>query len=367
MLILGLMDNTRGPFFPEILADYMVGIDKGSFFFATASALSFCGSLMGHRFAQRHSSLHLMMLASIGFSIGFAAIALSPTFYIMLVACGFFGIAFGGLNLAQNMTVSDEAPAQSRRRIFNGLHSMYGLSALIAPLLASVFRHFGLDWRGSFIALSALPAIWAVYAYFNLPRSKIQAHATNRATALTTSEWAIVILYSIFVSAYLWGEISLSTRMVQWLRSDLQMEPDAANLYMGAFFALFLAGRIVFSLLHFKTLGNWDILRYSSLFAAVFMFLGLRFHPAFLPISGLMMAPFYPTAMEQVNFRFVEKRAQALGFVIGFGSLSVVGMHLVLGWVGAVWGLTYSLLICAAGLAAVFLALQARALFDTAQ
>lgn len=366
MLILGLLDNMRGPFYPEVLVEYMVDVERGSFFFAVVSAMSFCGSLLGHRFSQKFSSLHLILLSSLGFSIGFALIATSPTFEIMLLACGFFGMSFGGLNLSQNMLVSEMAPASTRRRIFNGLHSMYGLAALIAPLLASLFRGIGMDWRQSFLLLAILPLLWTIIAWFKIPPRKSH-HAKVPAANLTGNEWSVVMLYSIFISAYLWGEISLSTRMVQWLRADLSMEPDPANFYMGAFFALFLAGRLIFSLLKFDQLGNWQILRYSSLSAAVFMFLGLKYHPAFLPLSGLTMAPFYPTAMEQINSRFAEKRAQALGFIIGFGSLSVVGMHLLLGWAGREWGLTNSLLLCAACMGGVYVSLQARALFDTAR
>lgn len=366
LLILGLMDNIRGPYYPEILAEYMIGVDRGSLFFAVVSALAFAGSVFGHRFAERRSSTHLLFVASAVFASGFAAIALAPTFEWMLVACGLFGLGFGALNLAQNMAVSDVAPAHSRRRIFNGLHSMYGLASLAAPLLASGFRWLGMDWRGAFLVLSSLPLLWMAIAWWWLPRPLVSARAHHaRTPGLNSGEWTVVLLYAIFTSAYLWGEISLATRMVQWLRSDMQMAPDPANLYMGAFFALFVAGRILFSLVHFERLGNWDILRYSSLAGAVFMVLGLKLHPAFLPLAGLAMAPFYPTAMEQINFRFNEKRSQALGFIIGFGSLSVVGMHLVLGWVGAAWGLTDSLLLCAACLGGVYVALQARALFDT--
>lgn len=366
MLILGLFDNIRGPFYPEVLTSYMVGVDQGSFFFAVVSALAFCGSLIGYRVIERWSSVHLLFGSSAVFACGFGAMALAPSFSTLLLACGVFGLGFGALNLAQNMAVGDVAPARFRRRIFSGLHSMYGLAALMAPLLASLFRWWGLDWKMTFLSLAALPLLWMVVAWPFISPVRRRLKVGEKASALTANEWTVVLLYAIFTSAYLWGEIALSTRMVQWLRSDLALAPDPANFYMGAFFALFVAGRVLFSVLHFERLSNWDILRYSSLLASIFMVLGLKWHPAFLALAGLAMSPFYPTAMEQIQFRFNEKRSQALGFIVGFGSLSVVGMHLVLGWVGAQWGLTNSLLLCAAALGGVYVALQARRLFDSA-
>jgi hypothetical protein len=49
-MTLGLIDNARGPFFPEILKDLELNGTYGSTFFATTSLLAFVGSLSSHRF-----------------------------------------------------------------------------------------------------------------------------------------------------------------------------------------------------------------------------------------------------------------------------------------------------------------------------
>src|ERR1700754_1327637 len=102
LFILGLMDNTRGPFYPDVLSDFGVDLTKGSLFFALSSLCAFVGSLAGHRWVRGGSSFGLLLGSMMGFSLGFVAIALAPTWPWMCIACAFFGLAFGGLNLSQN-------------------------------------------------------------------------------------------------------------------------------------------------------------------------------------------------------------------------------------------------------------------------
>ena len=71
------------------------------------------------------------------------------------------------------------------------------------------------------------------------------------------------------------------------------------------------------------------------------------------------MAPFYPVLMDEVARHFGRKGAQAMGFIIGSGSGSVVLMHILIGQVNAAWGLTTALAMCAAALALLALLLLA--------
>lgn len=359
LFILGLMDNARGPFFPEIMTDFSVNSTKGSFFFATTSLFAFFGSLIAGRLLKTWSSIQLLIVASMGFSLGFVAIALSPSWPVLCASCALFGLAFGGLNVSQNTVVLESAPPYLRRRMLNGLHSMYALAALIAPIAATAFRLTGAGWRMTFLVLAVLPWI-LLFGIGQFVRRAPDERTTETHIPLYMSEWREVWLYSLMTAGYLWAEISVSTRIVLWLRADLAYDPNLANFMMSCFFATFLLGRLAFSLVHFPNLSNWDVMLRSSILSVLLMAAGLYFHPFFMVLSGLTMAPFYPVAMDQVNSHFGEKAGQALGFIIGFGSLSVVIMHVTIGWATDHWGLTHSLWICAGGLLIVALGLIVR-------
>jgi FHS family glucose/mannose:H+ symporter-like MFS transporter len=357
LLVFGLLDNIRGPFFPDILNELHLNGTLGSTFFATTSLLAFCGSWLAPRVAHRYSSLYLLNAATLGVGLGFAAIALSPRLGWLLPSCAFFGLGYGALNLAQNLVVAEVAPLHLRRRIFSGLHAMYGLAALLAPLTASASRWMGMSWRDCFLCLAVLPIVLATIGLkFRAPVRDHHSQALQN-KRLVGREWLLCIGFSLMLALYLWGEISVGTRLVLWLRTERSFSPDAADFYLSGFFLTLLAGRLLFGFLHFERLSNWTILCASAGLSAVSYLMGLWLSPLWFVLVGFTMAPFYPIAMEQVATSFQAKSARALGFVLGFGSFSVVILHLSLGWCTDRFGLSRALYLGPGALACIFLAL----------
>src|SRR5262249_55595117 len=154
-----------------------------------------------------------------------------------------------------NLIVVEAAPAHLRRRWISGLHSMYGIAALWAPFTASFFRTEGWTWRHCFFALAFLPmGTMAVAARF---KTKSASAKSLTHLPLSRREWRLCLLFSVMCAFYLWGEISVSSRMVLWLRTDLGFAADRADLYLGGFFMAMLSGRVLFSMVHLARLGNW--------------------------------------------------------------------------------------------------------------
>lgn len=343
---LGLVDNLRGPFFPDVMNDLQLNSTKGSLFFAITSLFAIVGSLSGPRILQRTSSLILLMIASGLMAFGFIVTSQAQDLYGLLVASAVFGMAFGALNLSQNTLVFEGSKPETRRRLMSGLHSMYGLAALSAPLVASGFRYFGFDWRTTFFAVGFVPLSISLLAFFAQPPREKQRHE-NSAVRMTKEQWKKCWVFALVTSGYLWGEISVSTRYVQWLRTEEGLDPYWANHYLTGFFVCLLCGRLFFSFVDLRRYNNETILLCSSLIGGLLMGAGLLFDPRLVILSGLAMAPFFPVSMDQLTRLFGSASHQALGFVIGFGSLSIVTMHVTLGFLSDTLGLRLALGFCA--------------------
>ncbi len=343
LLVLSLLDNIRGPFFPEILADMHLNGTTGAAFFATTSMFAFVGSWSSHWVLKFRSSLFLLGIASLVTSMGFMWVAQVHVFFLMLIACALSGWGYGALNAAQNIMIFEAGAPRLRRRLYSGLHSMYGLAALFAPLTASGFRWLGFDWRQSFQAIAILPLL-LVCLCLGLHAQKKRARVESTAS-MVRSEWVTCLTFALMMAGYLWGEVSISTRMVVWLRTDQGLSPDLANLYLSGFFLTLLAGRVFFSFVHFAGAGSWLILCLSACFSSLFYFLALLSSPMWMVACGLSMAPFFPVAMDKISTQFGQKSSQALGFVLGFGSLSIVAMHLTIGWLSDTIGITRALYV----------------------
>jgi fucose permease len=297
-----------------------------------------------------------LAIANVLLGAGFVGIAFLHSWTPALIAAIVFGVGYGGLNLAQAILINESVTGERRRRLFSGLHAMYGLASLMAPLLATAMRAAGFDWRTTFFGLAALPLAFAVVSARWRGQSKVHL-PEQRPKPLSKSEWFETVLHALILASYLWAEISVSTRLVLWLRREHGFSPELADNYLAGFFAMLLLGRVIFGAIGFQRFSNWTVLATSALLGSALYFAGLLITPSLLLLSGLAMAPFYPVCMDQVSRHFGAKSSQALGFVIGFGSGAVVVMHIAIGAIEDHESLTLALKVCATILGLLGLAL----------
>ncbi len=356
LLALGLMDNMRGPFFPEIIADLQLNATEAASFYGITSLSAFFGSFMSHRLMKGRDVLNVMTLISVVFTLGYAGVSQSHEYIFLLAFCAIFGWAYGFLNVLQNVLVSEAAPKSKRRRLLNGLQGMYGLAAFLAPVMATVMRDVGFTWRMTFLLLAALPLIVAAMSWWKRG-VHLYAHDAPPAERLNSKEWRLCAAMAVVMSVYLWGELSASTRLVLWLRTERGFAPDAADFQLGIFFLGMLTGRLTFSFLSFEKLNNWTILMLSAVLSSVIYLAGLHYSPWLLALSGLAFAPFFPVMMDEAAMSFRNKAPQALGVIIGVGNLSIMSMHMAVGVLTASFGLTAALHVGPIAMAIVFVLL----------
>ncbi len=363
LLVLSLLDNIRSPYFPEILHELELTGTTGALFFSVTSLAAFVGSWSAHGIVGRFSSLLLLRAASVVLALGMVAISRSYALAPLLVSCTVFGYAYGALNLAQNLIIVEGSSPHLRRRIFSGLHSMYAFAALLAPVVASVFHWLSWSWRDAFLMTAVVSALLPFCSYRLQSRSiseRVDFAGENPSPRLNRREWVQCLLFAAMLAGYLWGEVGASTRLVLWLRAEKGMSTDMANLYLGGFFVMLLSGRILFGLLHFERVSNWDVLKWSAGFSGLAFVLALTVSPIWMVLAGFFMSPFYPVAMEQISQIFGRKSPQALGFIIGSGSLSVVALHLCLGVLTDLRSVNFALSICPAALTTIAFGLWLR-------
>lgn len=351
----GVIDNIRGPFYPDVLQDLSLNSTTGSLYFALCSLMSFLLSLSGQILIKRFRTIQLLAIACFSLALSFVGLGFSANLFFLLVSAMLLGVAFGILNFAQNLLVQEAAPLHLRRRLYSGLHAMYGLSSLVAPLLANLFRDMGLSWRHTFVIVAALPFLVGLSCLPKL-RARAIVHEDGHNPRLTWAETKMALLFSVIIACYLFGELAVSTRMVQWLRADRMFSPEEANLYLALFFCLLLIGRLIFTFIHFSH-SNEIVLRISAGVSVVLYTLGLWGSPIWMALTGLSMAPFFPVAMDHVAHIFGKKGSSGLAFILGLGSLSICILHIVLGVLTDWVGLTQALLVGPAALSLIVLLL----------
>ena len=327
LLTLALLENIRGPFFLEILESLKLDATSGGAFFAAGSGMAFVGSWLAYRLMRGRDPLLVMSFTSLVFAGGFALVALAPNYLYLICGALIFGWGYGTLNVLQNVIVCEAAPVDRRRGYLSGLQSMYGLAAWSAPLLAMGMRALNFDWRQVFLALALTPFLVGLLAWRF--KGKVRPEQTAPQKWSRQEYWSCAGL-ALLLSIYLWGELSISTRLSLWLRTQHGFTAFAADAQLGLFFLLLLGGRLALAFVPLR-LSNYTILMASAFSSAALYTVGLQWSPYVVAFCGLTLSPFYPVVVDQAANVFGPKAARAVGAIIGLGNLSIMAMHLSVG------------------------------------
>jgi len=125
----------------------------------------------------------LVLIGIVATSIGLVLIAAAQTYGVLLLAFGTLYIASGAyVNLSQ-ATLIDRAPTRAEQTMARWtLLGAIGVTA--GPLLMTVLFSFGIAWRGAYVALAVIAALFAVALFQQGFDSHDGAHAEPQAVSV---------------------------------------------------------------------------------------------------------------------------------------------------------------------------------------
>ena len=141
------------------------------------------------------------------------------------------------------------------------------------------------------------------------------------------------------------------------MRTYFQMDLEHSSQYVTYFFLFLLVGRLVFALKKIPLTIKLQM-NLSLLFSIVLLGLGLKYHPFFLALTGLAMAPFYPLSVSYISSKTGDKARSFITFAMSFQSLAVISMHLGVGFLTDTLGLFYAFGVGVVALAISFICLN---------
>lgn len=338
LFALGLIDNSRGTVFPDIVSEFHVPDTMGSLFFLLTSFISAAHNFVFRDFLARESPLKLIGIYSVLMAMGAVLVATASEFEVLLVASVVLGIAFGGLGVGQNVTIQNTIPSV-RVRALGILHAMYGMASVSAPLLLMTIGSH--RWRQAFFIVS-LPAlfigIYALYrAFKGVDAIRYEGKKDTVVSAPKDLQKAAGYM-ALLVGCLVVVEISVSSRLTLLTRREWGVMPESASGWLAMFFLAMTVSRFFLGLVPIKTstqrlLKGAVLANFILLFAAFFPFpKEVRLY--ILVAFGLSVALGYPLAMARIAEVFREYTQWVTGKCILYQACAAVLMHFILG-VGA--------------------------------
>lgn len=334
---LAIIDNSRGPIYPEILDVFKISNSYGSLIFSVSSLMSFVITIFANKWSPRLGAIHSVKWALLLHFVAILMMGFSGKFqngylYFLFASC-LFGLGVGIMSISLNLIVANFSPILFRRRYFAGLHSMYGLASFIAPVLVSFVFKKGIGWQNLLIFLSIFPLSLLIFG-LKLPKQGLKTVEENKKNV----SLKLIISLGLIFSFYVASEIVVSSRLVLYLRTIWNFSPTVASEYLALFFLLLLFGRVLFAVFHLKICAH-KILMLSSSLSLISFLLGLYVHPSFLILTGLTMSFYFPNALEWVNEKYNENADYLITQIMIFVGAVLVLIHWVFGAISDVFGI----------------------------
>lgn len=350
MFVLGISDNIRGPLYPELIQHFNLTNTQGAWSFALASGSAFLGNI---------SAVYLLRIINLDKVLTFSLFLMMSGLYFMgfahdfnfyLLGCFVFGHSMGIMGVSQNLLITENVPQAKQSSALSGLHSIYGFSSLLAPLLASRSpkwfsqqNHFQLltGWQSAFFVAAAIATAMLVVILLVRARPQFELVKAHHLVGDKKKSRGHMLWFAGFFATYVGAEILVSTRLALYMRTYFNFDLEQSSNYVTYFFVFLLLGRVVFTLKTFKATLRKQ-LNISLILSTIFLCLGLTLHPFFLTLVGLAMAPFYPLAVSYISEKTAAQKRRYLTFVMGIQGLSVIAMHIGVGYLADIFGLVYA-------------------------
>lgn len=337
-LVFGLSENIKGPAIPRIQDNFSLNEAQLGMLLALNSigyliACTYTPFLSKKIGLKNTTILCFLIMAFSGVLISIAPnyILFSGSYFIMYLGNGMLEIALG--------VIAAIAFTKNTGTMMNLSHFFYGLSSMVAPLIATKLMSSNLDgnvlgWRGMYLIvllLSLIPIIPTLMGKF--PKSKDEESVGIRESFKEMIKDRKILLITFILSFGVTCEMTVGGWLVNYLEKAQGFSGEDASKILMGFFFFFMLARLVLGPIIDK-LGFVKSLLIVSTFAGISIIIGVflgKGATLLLMLSGIGIAPIYPTVMAIIAKEFREKIEIAMSFVLTFMGIAIVIGNLLVG------------------------------------
>src|SRR5271154_1023940 len=320
IFVYGMISAMLGTILPDLSDRFRLSPrQNGTIAFAQALGLIIASLGVGPLLDNEGKKLGLILgLAFI--SIALFALPRSPGFRGILLRMFLLGLGGGIVVTAANALVSDVGEAH-RGAALNLVNLFFGLGGLATPFIAA--NLFGRNWVRLCYTIALLTVVTLVIQIFTKMPAPTGAGGFVLADAAPALARPLLFLVGLFLFLYVGCEVGIWNWLPRHLIAQGIPESQALNILSLGFALGLLIGRLGISAILMRV-PPVTVTMVASAAMAVTTFLMLRTNKpaaAFVLVflSGLSMAPVFPTTLAIVGDAFPRMTSTAIGFVITCG------------------------------------------------
>ncbi len=311
---LGLPDALLGATWPTMYLEFDTPI---AFMGIVAFIIAMCTALssLGADFINKKIPSGVVVAISVCVTaVALTGFSFSTQFYMLCIWAIPYGLGAGCIDATLNNYVALNYSAKH----MSWLHSMWGIGAVLGPLVMGQVLVSGAHWSSGYLALAIAQGVLAIIFFTTLPIWKRVKHEKvgeeEQTSALENSPKGSVIFIVICFFCYL----ALEQTAIQWASSYLVLEGNLSEDIGATCAVLFVGGMTVGRVLSgFLTsfLSDKNLVRIGmglAIFGCILLALpfGIIIDLVALFLMGLGCAPVYPSLIHATPKLFGKKQCQ---------------------------------------------------------
>ncbi|EME89683.1 uncharacterized protein MYCFIDRAFT_32211 [Pseudocercospora fijiensis CIRAD86] len=333
---LGLHDAAFGPLLPSLESYYNLNYTTVSLVFLAAFPGYMLAAFTSDRIHLKFGQRGLAGFASLLRLCTYIALACHPPWPVILVLLIFCGWGNGLLDASWNAWAGD---LNRPNEILGVIHSLYGLGAAVAPLIASAMvDKYGLAWHDYYflaLGLAGLEFGSGVAAFWEEDGESFRGKSANsrgeggrtRAALKMRITWTI----AVFLLFYVGAEVALSGWIVTFMQRVRKAPAFDSSLTSTGFWLGVTVGRIVLGVVTPRIGERWAIVGY--LLTAMGLELVFWLVPQFVvsavavALLGFFLGPMFPAAvvvLSKVLPKHLHVGAISFTAALGMGGAAVL-------------------------------------------
>jgi fucose permease len=332
IFIYGMIAAMLGTILPDLSDRFHLSPSQnGTIAFAQALGLIVASLGVGPLLDNEGKKVGLILgLAFI--SIALFALPRSPGFRSILLVLFLLGVGGGIVVTAANALVSDVGEAH-RGAALNLANLFFGLGGLATPFIAA--NLFGRNWVRLCYTIASLTVVTLVIQILTKMPAPTGDQGFVLADAVHVLGRPLLFLIGLFLFLYIGCEVGIWNWLPRHLIAQGIPESRALNILSLGFALGLLIGRFGISAILMRVPAV-TVTLIASVAMAVTTFLMLRTNKpgaafALVFLSGLSMAPVFPTTLAIVGDAFPRMTSTAIGFVITCGWIGLAVSSRVIG------------------------------------
>jgi fucose permease len=343
-MMFALTTESVGVIIPDVMRSYHLGMTaSGAFHYAPMAAIALSGLGLGF-LADRLGRKRAILLGLLLFAANAYLFALADSFLAFLLLLTISGAAIGIFKTGALALIGDISHSAREHTVtMNTVEGFFGLGGIVGPAVVARLLQEGVGWKWLYVAAGGLcTLLLAPAAGMRYPRPAPAARPVTLAGSLRLAGQKTALGFSLACFLYVALECSIYVWLPTYLAGDPYLSPALAGWAVPVFFLLRASGRFA---------GAWllDHLPWTLVLALCSGAILLCFAAAIaggsvsaafaLPLSGLFMAPLYPTLNSKGISCFPKsEHGAAAGVILFFTCLGAAIGPLVMGAVSDAFG-----------------------------